>query len=175
LPGAHFHTPFHTLIRNTLSCRHPDITTLIRLAENPIAPTQLHDGLVLLVLTDEQHARTCNYWYAIRSNGASHTAFTTREALMNWLHECGLKVDVSEIPEPGNRAFIRIDGAYRTAMHLGSYDVFFLLDGVRTKTFSNGQLTMAIITSDEDGLKTVHTLNPNMRDRPIYPHTDLPE
>lgn len=31
-----------------------------------------------------------------------------------------------------------------------------------------GQYTLAIITIDPDGLRTVHTLNPNCRDRPVF-------
>ncbi len=138
--------------------------------------TQKYDGLMICALTPEQHARTCDYWYTVTTHGfTTHTAFTTRGALLGWLHERGLTIDDSAIPEQGKHAVVPVKGAYRTAMHLGSYDGFFALRGRRTKVMSNASVTLAIITDDEDGLKTVHYLNPNMQDRPVFPWSDLPE
>ena len=124
--------------------------------------------LWLCCLTPEQHERTCNYWYTVTTFGSTpHTAFTRRQALLNWLQERGLELS-SELPEVrGTFASQRIIGTYRTETHL-SYDEFFALKGERTRDLSNGDYTLAIITTGEDGIKTVHTLNPNCHDRPVF-------
>jgi hypothetical protein len=53
-----------------------------------------------------------------------------------------------------------------------SYDEFYALDGERSRDLSNGDWTLAIITKDEQGIKTVHTLNPNCRDRPVFDYRE---
>ena len=131
---------------------------------------QTYNNLYLICLTPEQHSKTCNYWYTIEDYCSPHTAFTTREALFSWLEARGLEIDLDAMPQRGKHAFIKIKGAYRTAGHYGSYDGFFSLRGQRIKVLSNGELTMGIVTHDTDGFRTVHHLNPNMRDRPVYPY-----
>lgn len=124
--------------------------------------SQLH----LACLDQESHARTCGYWYLISANGCSCTAFAQRESLFRWAEERGLTLP-GDIPAPGNRAFFSIDGAYRDALHLDE-QAFYALEGERTRGLQNGDWTLAIVTTDEDGLRTVHKLNPNVKDRPIY-------
>ena len=134
-------------------------------APSPNART--HSKLTVCCLTAQQHAQTCGYWYLVQENCGPHTAFETISGLMTWLTERGLAL-VEDLPASRDRYhWMDIKGSYRTLYH-GSYDVFFALQGERTRTLSNGDVTLAIITTDDDGLRTVHTLNPNCRDRPVW-------
>lgn len=127
----------------------------------------LHDNLHLCTLNEDAHSRTCGYWYLIRKGGCTpHTAFANRTHLLRWLEERGLSL-TEEMPAHGESSWQSIKGTYKSEMH-GSYDKFFALRGYRTRELSNGQYTLAIITTDEDGVRTVHTLNPNCRDRPVF-------
>jgi len=129
--------------------------------------TQTYERLHWCALTPEARERTCGYWYTVTSNGATpHTAFRTRAALMRWLDDRGLTVE-GEIPEPGNYAHGPIIGSYRRASHL-SYDRFYDVEGLRTRVMDNADYTLGIISTDADGLRTIHHLNPNCRDRPIF-------
>ncbi|WP_372395283.1 hypothetical protein ABMY26_06655 (plasmid) [Azospirillum sp. HJ39] len=129
--------------------------------------TENHHGLHLCALNEEQHGRTCDYWYTVTTHGFTpHTAFRRKAALIRWLDERGLTVD-GDIPEPGTWGYFKITGTYRTAMHW-SYDEFFGLQGEETKVLSNGRYTLGIITTDDDGVKVVHNLNPNCRHRPEF-------
>lgn len=132
--------------------------------------TQTYSNLSVCSLDPEQHARTCNYWYTVRNEPYAHTAFNKRSSLMRWLEERGLEL-VQDLPEQGTHSYQRIEGQYRTAMHM-SYDEFYALDGLRTRALSNGQWTMAVVTTDEEGIRTVHTLNPNCKDRPVYDYSE---
>jgi hypothetical protein len=78
----------------------------------------------------------------------------------------GLSID-GELPEKGVHAYLRINGAYRRQMH-GDYATFFALEGEDVRELSNGEYTLGIVTRDADGLRTMHTLNPNCRRRPVY-------
>ena len=128
--------------------------------------TPTYRGLHLATFTPEQHERTCGYWYAISSHSTPHTAFRTRLALMRWLEDRGLAV-LGHVPDAGTWGSNRVEGEYREQMHM-SYDAFYALEGQQTRAMSNAQYTLAIITMDDDGLRTVHTLNPNCQDRPVF-------
>lgn len=132
--------------------------------------TELYDRLHLITLDRDQHLSTCGYWYLVQSRCRAHTAFARRESLVHWLEERGLKL-TKPLPDHGTHSVQEIEGAYRVSAHL-SYDEFFSLLGDRTRTMSNGDYTLAIITSDADGLRTVHHLNPNCRDRPTFNHAE---
>jgi hypothetical protein len=64
-----------------------------------------------------------------------------------------------------------MEGTYHHVMHL-SYDTFYALQGERTRSLSNGDYTLAIITTDEDGTRTVNDLNPNCRDRKVFDYAE---
>lgn len=125
-------------------------------------------GLTWMSLTREQHDRTCGYWYTVQSHGTALTAFRTRAAFLQWLANRELAVE-ADIPEHGEFAHGCIGGEYREAMHL-SYEEFYAVNGYRGRELSNSQYTLAIYAHDDDGLVTVHTLNPNCADRPIFDH-----
>lgn len=132
-----------------------------------MAYTQLYEYLHWCALDPDARARTCGYWYTMTSYGATpHTAFRTRPAFMRWLEDRNLSVR-GEVPEPGNYAHGSIDGSYRRASHM-SYDEFYAIDGLRTRVLDNADYTLGIVSTDPDGLRTVHHLNPNCRDRPDF-------
>jgi hypothetical protein len=121
----------------------------------------------LITLDADGNKKTCDYWYLIQTyGGTAHTAFNQLSSLRQWASERGIPLPES-LPERGTHSSHKLIGAYRQQMH-GSYDEFFALKGVRSRTLSNGDYTLAIITDDEDGIKTVHTLNPNCHDRPVF-------
>lgn len=127
--------------------------------------------LWLITLDPEGHKRTCDYWYLVHVNSiSSHTAFNRRESLLQYLRERGLEL-TEPLPEHMTYSSQRLKGEYREEMHT-SYDEFFNLIGERTRTLSNGDYTLAIVTHDLDGLKTVHTLNPNCHDRPVFDYRE---
>jgi hypothetical protein len=54
-----------------------------------------------------------------------------------------------------------------------SYDDFYDLPAIiETRTLSNGRYTLARITEEEDGIRTVHTMNCNCKHRHEYDHTE---
>jgi hypothetical protein len=134
-------------------------------------------------LTEEQHERTCNYWYTVTCGATAHTAFTTHRGLERWLEERGLTLD-GEMPETrGEWATMRVIGEYRHQSH-GEFspteaDPYRMVAGdemgaivpvVTTAAMSNGDYTLALIDEDGDGVRTVHTLNPNVKTRIVYDH-----
>lgn len=130
----------------------------------------LHANLHLTTCDQNHHDRTCGYWYIVQSGAMSNCAFSRRESFLQFLNERGLEL-TKELPNHTEPSFQSITGSYRTQMH-GSYDEFFALRGIRTRTMSNAQYTLAIITTDDDGIRTVHTLNPNCRDRPVFDYAE---
>lgn len=151
--------------------------------------TQRYSGLQVTALTPESHEKTCGYWYTVTNHAVPHTAFATKAGLMRWLDERGLMLG-GELPETrGEPATIPVVGEYRDASHGdfsptedegagGLYrmveddDWWALQPVVITAALSNGRWTLALITEDDgdrDGeivrVRTVHTLNPNVRTR----------
>lgn len=135
-----------------------------------------YSGMWLCSLTAEQRERTCSYWYTVTTYGATpHTAFRTKAALLRWLDLTGLSVD-DNIPEHGTGGSFRIKGEYREEMLLHDAASFYSLEGVRTRAMSNGDYVDAIVTTDPyDGLRTIHTLNPNVKNRRVYNHQESRE
>ena len=145
------------------------------------AHTQTFKSLHWTSLDPEQHAKTCGYWYIITAyGGAPHTAFATRDAFLAWAARLGLAVDADTVPHAGTWSHGRIAGDYCRASHIGTravgsieyvggYDEFWALQGPRVRVMDNGDVTTGIITTDADGKRTLHHLNPNMRDRPVFP------
>jgi hypothetical protein len=146
--------------------------------------TQTFDKLYAYSLTPGQHERTCGYWFTVTNGAMAHTAFATRAGLDRWLAERGLALE-SELPEAGTSGFARIVGAYREAVHgerrgedydLGPGDFYSLHPVLMTAVQSNGDYTLALVTEEEeDGIRTVHTLNPNVRTRPVFDRKSVAE
>ena len=107
----------------------------------------------------------------------AHTAFATRAGLDRWLSERGLSLE-NDLPEAGTFGTTRVLGTYRAASHgefvsdnprdsMGEGDWDSLQPIMSTATLSNGDYTLALIT-EEAGVRTVHTLNPNVKTRVVF-------
>ena len=93
-------------------------------------------------------------------------AFTNRSALLRWLESVGLSL-TAELPEHGVHSYQKLTGSYSTDMHFDMVAFFNLPGHQRVPTMSNGDYTLGIIT-EENGHRTVHTLNPNVKGRPVF-------
>ncbi|WP_321935192.1 hypothetical protein [Paraburkholderia sp. J8-2] len=136
-------------------------------------PAERRYGQMMAIARNQEgHDRTCDYWYLVHTCGRSHIAFNKRENFLAWVKGVGLSLS-GELPPHGTYGVVHIVGEYKTAMHL-SYDEFYAHadTGVIGRTLSNGRYTMSITTRDEDGLRTVHTLNSNRRFRPEYDYQE---
>lgn len=127
-------------------------------------------------VTPEKARNTCGpYWYLVTTGATSHTAFRTTEGFLGWLNERGLKLE-DTLAEIGEFKTQRIIGEYNSVMHF-SYDEFYNLSNQEnflgsTKTLSNGKCTLAFITEDQNGIRSIHTMNPNCEYRHVYEHAD---
>jgi hypothetical protein len=129
-----------------------------------------YSNLQVTSLNPEQHERTCGYWYTVTTGAMAHTAFATRAGLDRWMEERGLSLE-RELPEKGEWGSSRIVGEYREASYLHDADDFHALRPIiATPELSNGDYTLGLIT-EEDGIRTVHYLNPNVRTRLVYDYT----
>lgn len=130
-------------------------------------------------LTPEQHERTCNYWYTVTCGASAHTAFTTKAGLLRWLAERGLSLPAELPAERGTFASMPVTGEYYAASHgefsptdaapyrmVADDEWHDLVPVVITAAMSNGRWTLAKITETE-GVRTVHTLNCNVKSRLI--------
>lgn len=128
-----------------------------------------HERLYVARLDQTSHKQTCGYWYTVECGSFAHTAFVTRAGLDRYLAERGLTLagSLDEVP-----SHCRINGAYRTNSHLYTAETFPQIVGERTRTLSNGDWVEAIISLDPDGLRTVHTLNPNVKDRKVFDYRE---
>ena len=131
---------------------------------------ETHSNLWIASLDLAHHLRTCGYWFTVTKGAAAHTAFKTREGLILWLHERGLKLcdPLPAIRVPGS---LHIKGQYRTECHFTVNEVtawYALRPVIESRTLSNGDYVEAKITEDADGIRTVHTLNPNIRSRHVF-------
>jgi hypothetical protein len=135
---------------------------------------QTYSQLYAASLTQEAHEKTCGYWFTVTNAATANTAFATRAGLDRWLSERGLSLE-GELPAAGTYGGTRIIGEYRTASHgeflsddfrdgMGEGDFYSLNPIAATAEMSNGDYTLALIT-EEDGVRTVHTLNPNVKTR----------
>ena len=97
--------------------------------------------------------------------GTAHTAFVTQAGFDRWLAECGLMLG-DNIDTEG--AWVKIVGTYHKTSYLDDAVEFYAQSGELTRVLSNGDYTLGIITTDEQGIKTVHYLNPNVRSRPVF-------
>ncbi len=123
-----------------------------------------YSKFTLCVLTQEQHERTCGYWFVVTTSTLSHTAFRTAAGLQRWLTERNLSL-TAPLTEAGTWSVQEIIGTYRQEMHYTDEEqaAFVELHTVDvSRTLSNGDYVVAKITQDIDGIRTVHTLNPNV-------------
>ncbi len=143
---------------------------------------QTYSKLYATSLDPEQHERTAGYWYTVTNGATAHTAFTTRAGLDRWLCERGLSLE-NDLPASGTWGTTRIPGEYRHESH-GTFvnpedytigmtedeDWKTLRPVLATAVMSNGEYTLALIT-ETDGIRTVHTLNVNVKTRVIFDST----
>lgn len=122
-----------------------------------------YSDLTVTHLNQEFHERTCGYWYTVQDKWTAHTAFVTRAGLDQWLADRGLSI----IGDIETELWCPIAGRYQTAMEWMSFEEFQQIEGKRIKVMSNAEWTMGIVNT-EDGITTVHHLNPNCKDRPVY-------
>ncbi|EHK77704.1 hypothetical protein SM0020_12290 [Sinorhizobium meliloti CCNWSX0020] len=121
--------------------------------------TQTFDRLTICALDPEQHERTCGYWYVVQNMHGPHTAFRTKAQAMRWLERLGLTIE-RELPEAGQHDFQWIKGGYRRSSHM-DVAAFAALQGVEVPCLDNAQYTKGVITTDADGIRTLHHLNCN--------------
>jgi hypothetical protein len=162
----------------------------IRPARRSANHAQVYGQLYATSLTPDFHEKTCGYWFTVTNGSLSHTAFVTRAGLDRWLAERGLALE-NDLPDYSDPAVIpsrdnwregltRVTGEYRTMSHgqfsptddnpyrMTEDDGWFALRPVLvTAAMSNGEYTLALITED-DGVRTVHTLNCNVKTRFVF-------
>lgn len=117
-------------------------------------------------LTPEQHEQTCGYWYTVTNGALAHTAFATRDGLDRWLRERNLKLFAGF--GTGEWSTVRIHGTYRQQYHMSTDEFDAIRPVVATAAMSNGDYTLALIDEDALGIRTVHTLNPNVKSRLVF-------
>lgn len=133
--------------------------------------TETYTGLRVSVLTHGMHAKTCGYWYTVFAHATAHTAFETYNGLCRFLTERGLSLK-SDLPPTGTYGNVGIIGIYRRKSHM-DYNEFYGLNAILdTKTMDNGDYTLARITEDAEGVRTVHVMNCNAHYRTIYNYSD---
>jgi hypothetical protein len=126
-----------------------------------------YKALWLTVYDKEMHDKSCSYWYAVTEASLGHTAFRTKQGLMRFLQERNLKLS-EPLTGRGVYSSQKLIGGYCEEMHLDEKEFYSLSHVLMTKALSNGDYTLALITEDQDGLRTVHTLNPNVKTRPVF-------
>lgn len=112
-------------------------------------------SLTLSTLTQEQHKRTCGYWFVVQDYGSPHTAFRTRDALLLWLGQRGLSL-TDLLPAHGAFSYQQIVGQYgrRYVGDIGQIesrieDQILILD--------NAEYTIGYVTH-EDGIRVVNII-----------------
>lgn len=131
---------------------------------------ETYEQLHLACLDPEFHRRTVGYWYTITSRAMSHVAFRTAEELKDWLKERGLKLTSSLPRERGTPKNIFIEGSYRRASYMDVEAFKAIRPLLKVAEMSNGQYTLGKVTKDQNGVRTVHYLNPNVAKRVMFPY-----
>lgn len=129
---------------------------------------QVYSAFWLTCLDPEWHERTCGYWYTVTSGAQSHTAFATAEELMQWLNERGLRLTDSLPEECGTYKAIRVEGTYKRASYMDVETFEAIVPLLTVAEMSNAQYTLGKVT-EEQGVRTVHYLNPNVKERIVFP------
>jgi hypothetical protein len=129
---------------------------------------QTHSAFWLACLDPEWHERTCSYWYTVTSGARAHTAFRSAKELMTWLSERGLKLMDTLPGERGIYKAIRVEGTYREASYMDTDAFNAIIPLLEIAELSNGHYTLGKVTEDEQGIRTVHYLNPNVIERIVF-------
>jgi hypothetical protein len=147
---------------------------------------QVFDKLQVTSLTAEQHERHGPYWFIVSNGSMSHTAFETRAGLDRWMTERGLTLE-NDLPDAGTWGTTRVLYGYAAESHgeflsgdprdgMGPGGFYALQPVLMTAAMSNAQYTLALVTQDGAyGVRTVHTLNPNVRDRVVFDYWRMRE
>lgn len=130
-------------------------------------PQPLIDGMWLCALDQEQHERTCGYWYTLTSRSTPHTAFRTKAQALRWLEDRGLTLDGDLPAERGTHTVLRVNGAYRKTSH-STYEAVRDMPGKPVLVLDNARYTIGKAVADETGLVTVHFTNCNAERPEIY-------
>lgn len=137
---------------------------------------QEYSGMWLCCLPDKKPVGCGPYYYTVTTYGATaHTAFRTHAALLTWLRVRGLKTaEPTTSPEFDKQVTMRIVGTYRTHMHGDKEEFDSLLSSSANledlNVMSNGDYTLGFVT-EEEGIRVIHYLNPNVRERQVYAHS----
>jgi len=129
--------------------------------------TNLH----LTVLDEVQHGRTCGYWYVVTAHASPHTAFATERGLRRWMDERDLTLS-KPLTAPGTWSTQDLFGSYVEEMHWDEAEFSALPAVIETRDLSNGNYVVARITEDKNGMRTVHTLNPNVKTRQVFDYAE---
>lgn len=95
-----------------------------------------------------------------------HRAFSTRDQLVSWMAERGLKVD-GEIPAVGETGHFQIEGHYYRAV-VSNTLAFDRIAGVRTRENDGGRWTAATIVQDASGVRTVTIVGSGCAARQVF-------
>lgn len=115
---------------------------------------------------DNKARLNCRYTYLVSANVATrHTAFHSFEALQLWTSERGLTLPAM----PNDESWFSgpIVGSYATVAHMDEA-TFYATDGALIRVLCNAQYTLGIVAIEPDGTRTVHSLNPNVKTRPVF-------
>lgn len=126
-----------------------------------MAYTRTMENMYLSALSDDQHARTCGYWYTVTTYGGTPlTAFRTKAACLAWLERFGLTID-GALPDPSKTGGFRVTGSFARISHMEP-DALDTIEGRPTLCMDNGAYTLGIVETDADGVRVLHHLNCNV-------------
>jgi len=129
-----------------------------------------NNNLTVTQLDEEAHKKTCGYWYLVTCGSSSHTAFRTLASLRRWLSERNLFLE-DELTGTKEIQSVWINGKYRQKSHM-SKTTFAEVVGNESRTMSNGEYVEAKLEVGDDGIVTVHTLNPNVKARKVFDYQE---
>jgi len=129
-----------------------------------------NNNLTVTQLDEEAHKKTCGYWYLVTCGSSSHTAFRTLASLRRWLSERNLFLE-DELTGTKEIQSVWINGKYRQKSHM-SETAFAEVVGNESRTMSNGDYVVAKLEVGDDGIVTVHTLNPNVKTRKVFDYQE---
>ena len=133
-----------------------------------------YDNMYANHLTEEQHARTCNYWYTVTTGSMAHVAFNQKDSLLRWMFERGLTF---ETPMPETQAEYwtgKINGYYWDNCEMFAPATWHNLSGVLAEivVMSNGDWTDGKITRHPNGALVVNYANPNCKWRKVHNYAE---
>ena len=112
-------------------------------------------SLTLSSLTQEQHERTCGYWYVVQDNHAPHTAFRTREALLCWLSDRNINL-TKDLPAHGEHSFQFLEGQYARRYAGSISDIEHRIED-QILILDNAEHTIGYVTH-ENGIRVVNII-----------------